>query len=163
MMDNYIQLNKKETLKLGIRDDKGEPTGEFLEFNLGDIELPLRYQEMIEADKKNKSWLRNQLVIIEKRQDVKGKKLLSKNEEDKIKEFNEFYKKEVEIYNMFLGKNGVQKLLNGAPLTWDSLSIIDELIETQIIKYLDLDMKRITEKVKEKYGKFNKENEEVLK
>ena len=163
MMDNYIQLNKKETLKLGIRDDKGEPTGEFLEFNLGDIELPLRYQEMIEADKKNKSWLRNQLVIIEKRQDVKGKKLLSKNEEDKIKAFNEFYKKEVEIYNMFLGKNGVQKLLNGAPLTWDSLSIIDELIETQIIKYLDLDMKRITEKVKEKYGKFNKENEEVLK
>lgn len=163
MTDNYIQLNKKETLKLGIRDDKGEPTGEFLEFNLGDIELPLRYQEMIEADKKNKSWLKNQLVIIEKRQDVKGKKLLSKNEEDKIKAFNEFYKKEVEIYNMFLGKNGVQKLLNGAPLTWDSLSIIDEIIETQIIKHLDLDMKRITEKVKEKYGKFNKENEEVLK
>lgn len=163
MMDNYIQLGKSKKLRLGIKTDDGKDTGEYLEFNLEDIELPLRYQEMIEADKKNKSWLKNQIIIIEKRQDVKGKKLLSKNEEDKVKAFNEFYKKEVEIYNMFLGKNGVQKLLNGEPLTWDSLSIIDELIETQIIKYLDLDMKRITEKVKEKYGKFNKENEEVLK
>lgn len=162
-MDNYIQLGKSESLKLGIKDDKGEPTGEYLEFNLEDIELPLRYQEMIEADKKNKNWIRNQLVIIDKREDVKGKKLMSKNEEDKIKAFNEFYKKEVEIYNMFLGKNGVQKLLNGQPITWTSLQAIDEIIENQIVKYIDFDMKRITDKIKTKYGKSTKKDEDVLR
>ena len=162
-MENYIQLGKSENLKLGIKDDKGEPTGEYLEFNLEDIELPLRYQEMIEADKKNKNWIKNQLVIIDKREDVKGKKLMSKNEEDKIKAFNEFYKKEVEIYNMFLGKNGVQKLLNGQPITWTSLQAIDEIIENQIIKYIDFDMKRITDKIKTKYGKSAKKDEDVLR
>ena len=163
MTDNYIQLKKKNTLKLGIKDIEGNDTGEYLEFNLRDIELPLKYQDMLEKDKKNKEWAQKQMVIIDKRQDVSGKKMLSKNEEDKIKVLNEFFKKEVEIYNIFLGENGVQKLLNGEPLGWDSLSLIDEYIEKQILKYLDMDMKHITDLVKEKYGQAVKRNEEILK
>ena len=52
MAENFIQLNKNDTLKLGIRTEDGKDTGEFLEFNLEDIELPLRYQELLEKDKK---------------------------------------------------------------------------------------------------------------
>ena len=163
MTDNFIQLKKKDTLKLGIRDEEGKDTGEYLEFNLQDIELPLKYQEMLEQDKKNKEWAQKQLVIIDKRQDVSGKKMLSKNEEDRIKVLNEFFKKEVEIYNIFLGENGVQKLLNGESLGWTSLSLIDEYIEKQILPYLDLNMKHVTELVKEKYGQAVKRNEEVLR
>ena len=163
MTDNFIQLKKKNTLKLGIRDEEGNDTGNFLEFDLQDIELPLKYQEMLEKDKKNKEWAQKQILIIDKRQDVSGKKMLSKNEEDKIKVLNEFFKKEVEIYNIFLGENGVQKLLNGEALGWTSLSLIDEYIEKQILPYLDMDMKRITDLVKEKYGQAVKRNEEVLK
>lgn len=163
MTDNFIQLKKKDTLKLGIRDEEGNDTGNFLEFNLQDIELPLKYQEMLEKDKKNKEWAQKQMLIIDKRQDVSGKKMLSKNEEDKIKVLNEFLKKEVDIYNIFLGENGVQKLLNGEALGWTSLSLIDEYIEKQILPYLDMDMKRITDLVKEKYGQAVKRNEEILK
>jgi len=163
MTDNYIQLNKRETLRLGIKDANGKETGEYLEFDLEDIELPLKYQELIEKDKKNKEWLRNQFVIIEKRQDVKGKKLLTQNEEDKIKALNEFYKKEVEVYNMFLGKNGVQKLLNGEKIKWTTFPEIDELIETQIMKHLDFDMEKITNKIKAKYGQSISKDKEVLK
>ena len=101
MMDNTIKLNKDNVLRLGIQANNGENTGEFLEFDLEDIELPLKYQELLEKDKKNKEHLRNQMIIIERRQDVKGKKLLSKNEEDKIKALNDFFNKEVEVYNMF--------------------------------------------------------------
>lgn len=163
MTDNFIQLKKKNTLKLGIRDEEGNDTGNFLEFDLQDIELPLKYQEMLEKDKKNKEWAQKQILIIDKRQDVSGKKMLSKNEEDKIKVLNEFLKKEVDIYNIFLGENGVQKLLNGEALGWTSLSLIDEYIEKQILPYLDMDMKRISDLVKEKYGQALKRNEEVLK
>lgn len=163
MADNYIQLNKKNTLKLGIRDEEGNDTGNFLEFNLNDIELPLKYQEMLEKDKKNKEWVQKQIIIVDKRQDISGKKILSKNEEDKIKILNEFFKKEVEIYNIFLGENGVQKLLNGEALGWTSLSLIDEYIEKQILPYLDMNMKRITDLVKEKYGQAAKRKEEILK
>ena len=151
MTDNFIKLNKNEILRLGIKTDEGVDTGEYLEFDLEDIELPLRYQEVIERDKKNKEHLKNQLMIIDKRQDVKGKKLMSKNEEDKIKALNEFFKKEEEIYNMFLGENGVKKLLNGRKLGWTSLEEIDEIIGKQISPYLDIRIEKITEKVKKKY------------
>lgn len=151
MTDNFIKLNNTNTLKLGIKTNDEVDTGEYLEFDLEDIELPLKYQELIEKDKKNKEQLRNQMLIIDKRQDVKGKKLLSKNEEDKIKALNEFYNKEKEIYNMFLGENGVEKLLNGRKFGWTSLQEIDEIIEKQIVPHLNLKMTSITDKIKEKY------------
>lgn len=163
MKDNYIQLNKDSVLRLGIKTANGEDTGEVLEFDLEDIELPLRYQELLEKDKKNKEYLRNEMVIIDKREDVKGKKLLSKNEEDKIKAINEFFRKEIEIYNMFLGENGVQKLLNGRKIGWTTLEEIDEIIEKQIAPHIDISMEKITQKVKEKYGQAVARNKEVLK
>ena len=163
MTDNFIKLNKDNILRLRIETNEGTDTGEVLEFNLEDIELPLKYQEMLETDKKNKEHLRNQFLMIDKREDIKGKKLLSKNEEDKIKALNEFFNKEVEVYNMFLGENGVQKLLNGRKLGWTTLQEIDEIISKQISPYLNTNMEDITKKVKEKYGQAVERNKEVLK
>ena len=163
MTDNIIKLNKDSILRLKIETSEGEDSGEVLEFDLEDIELPLSYQELIDKDKKNKENLRNQLLIIEKRKDIKGKKLLSKNEEDSVRALNDFFKKEAEVYNMFLGENGVQKLLNGRKLGWTTLQEIDEIIEKQITPYLDINMNKIADKIKEKYGKHNNANKEVLK
>ena len=160
MIDNVIKLNKSDCLTLKIQTEDGKDTGECLQFQLDDIELPLRYQELIEKDKKNKEYLRNQIIIIEKREDVKGKKLLSKNEEDKIKALNDFFIKEIEVYNMFLGARGVEKLLNGRKFTWTTLQEIDEIIEKQIAPHLDISMKHITDKVKQKYGQ-TKENNDI--
>lgn len=151
MTENFIKLNKSDILRLGIQTDEGKDTGEYLEFDLEDIELPLKYQELLEKDKKNKEHLRNQLNIIDRRQDVKGKKLMSKNEEDKIRALGEFFKKEEEVYDIFLGENGVKKLLNGRKLGWTSLQEIDEIIGKQISPYLDIRMEKITDKVKQKY------------
>lgn len=163
MADNFIKLNESDILRLEIRTSDGESTGQYLEFDLEDIELLLRYQELVEKDKKNKEWLRNQILIIDKRQDVKGKKLLSKNEEDKIKSVNEFFKREIEVYNMFLGENGVQKLLNGRRMGWSTLEEIDEIIEKQIVPHFNLTMDKITDKVKKKYADAVQRNKEVLK
>ena len=163
MTDNFIKLNRSDILRLGIMTEDGKDTGEVLEFDLEDIELPLRYQELLEKDKKNKENLRNQMKIIDKRQDVKGKKLMSKNEEDKLKALNDFFKKEIEIYNLFLGENGVQKLLNGRRIGWSSLEEIDEIIVKQIAPHLDLSMTKISDKIKQKYKEANIRNKEVLK
>ena len=160
-MDNYIQLNKDDRLKLEIITDDGKPTGEYLVFDLEDIELPLKYQKLLEEEKKNRQWIRNQEIIINKREDVKGKKLMSKNEEDLIRAVNEFFNKEIEIYNMFLGENGVQKLLNGRPMGWTRLKEIDEIIEKYIIPKLDIKKESIKDKIKNKYG--NIQDKEVLK
>ena len=155
-----IQLKNKNILRLSIATDKGEKTDDYLEFDLEDIELPFIYQEIIEKLKESRKKLKNQFTIIDKKQDHKGKKLMSANEEAKIKLLNDFYKEQVNIYNMFLGENGVQKLLHGRKLRWTTLEEIDEIIEKQIAPKLDITMDSITKKIKEKYSK-NKE-EKVL-
>lgn len=152
--DNDIQLKRSESdLRLKIKDEDGNYTGEELRFNLEDIELPLKYQKIIEEDKKNRLDLKNKYTIIDKKQDHKGKKLLSSNEEEKIKALIEFYKKEIEIYNMFLGERGVEKLLNGRELSWSTLEEIDEIIETAIIPKLTINAKNIKTRIMDKYGK----------
>jgi len=161
MKDNVIKLNESDVLTLKIETSDGKATGECLIFDLADIELPLRYQELIEKDKKNKEYLKNQMLIIDKREDVKGKKLLSKNEEDKIRALNDFFVKEVEVYNMFLGPRGVEKLLNGRKFTWTTLEEIDEIIEKQIAPHIEINMKSITDKIKNKYTDAVKKSQEV--
>ena len=161
--NNVIKLKKDNILKFEIQTEEVKNTGECLEFDLEDIELPLKYQELIEKDRKNKEYLKNQMTIIDKREDVKGKKLLSKNEEDKIKAVQEFFRKEIDIYNMFLGENGVQKILNGRKVGWTSLQEVDDIITEQIAPHLNTNMENITEKIKEKYSQAVARNKEVLK
>ena len=161
MTDNTIQkigLKNDNILKLEIVDEKGNSTGEYLEFDLEDIELPFKYQEILERLKKSRQNLKNQLIIIDKKQDHKGKKLLSFNEEAKLKALNDFYKEQEKIYNLFLGENGVKKLLNGRNLRWTTLNEIDELIEKQIAPQLNVTMDDIAKKIKSKYSSKKEDN-----
>ena len=156
--DNEIQLKRnKDLLRLKIVDENGVDTGNYLEFNLEDIELPIKWQQLIEEDKKNRAYLKNQFTIIEKKQDHRGKKLLSANEEAKVKALQDFYRKEVEVYNMFLGENGVQKLLNGRKLSWSTLEEIDKIIADAILPKLEINAKKIKEKIMKKYSNSNEE------
>lgn len=149
--DNYIQLKNDNIVKFEIRDAEGKDTGEYLEFDIEDIELPLTYQEIIEEDKKNRSNLKNQMLIIDKKQDHKGKKLFSSNEEAKLKALQEFFTKEKDIFNKFLGENGVEKLLCGRKLGWTTLNEISKIITEVIAPKLDFSFDRMKENIKEKY------------
>lgn len=163
MTDNTIQkigLKNENILKLEIVDEKGNSTGEYLEFDLEDIELPFKYQEILERLKKSRQNIKNQFLIIDKKQDHKGKKLMSSNEEAKVKALNDFYKEQEEIYDIFLGKGGVKKLLNGRNMRWTTLDEIDELIGKQIAPQLDITLDDITKKVKNKYS--NKKEDNIL-
>ena len=160
--DNVIQLKQaKDVLRLKIKDENGNDTGNFLEFNLGDLDYLLILQDMMEADKKNRAYLKNQYDIIDKKQDHKGKKLFSSNEEAKIKATNEFYKKEAEIYDMFLGKDGVKKLLNGRKLTLARLDEIDEIIEKAILPKLQIKAEDIKKDIMEKYSNKTKRDDVI--
>ncbi len=158
MSDNTIQLKNENILRLEIVTDKGERTGNYLEFDLEDIELPFIYQDIIEKLKASRRKIKNTFLIIEKKEDHKGKKLMSSNQEAKLKALNDFYKEQTEIYNMFLGENGVQKLLNGRKLRWTTLDEIDEIIEEKIAPKLDITLDDITKKIKKKYSVQKEDN-----
>ena len=156
--DNYIQLKNEGIIRFEIKDMDGVPTGDYLEFDMEDIELPLIYQDMIEEEKRNRTDVRNQLLIIEKKQDHKGKKLLSSNEEAKIKAINEFYKKEAEILNKFLGENGVEKLLCGRKLRISTLDEIVDIIQKYIAPKLDIAITDVQKKIRSKYSNVKEGN-----
>lgn len=159
MTDNYIQISDDEIVILKIKTKDGKETGEELRFDVNDIELPLIYQDMMYKIKKNVEKLQNDFIVIDKRQDIKGKKILSKNQEDKIKAYNDFLKKQVEAYNMFLGKNGVEKLLNGRKLGWTTLDEIDDIIANQIAPFITNIFGNIEDKIIGKYS--NKDTGEL--
>jgi hypothetical protein len=158
-MENFIQLKKDSILRFGIKTSDGVDTGEHLEFDLEDIELPLRINQCEAMHRKNLEYLKMQFVIIDKKEDKKGKYILSWREEEKMKVLQEFYKKEMEALDLFLGKGGTEKLLNGRKPYATMYQDINEMLEP-IMPKLEVRTNDIIGKIKNKYGK-NKE-EDVL-
>lgn len=158
-MADFIQLKKDNILRIGIKDSNGVDTGEHLEFDLEDIELPLRLNQCEAQHRRNLEFVKNQFIIIDKKEDKKGKFLLSWKEEEKIKVLQEFYKKEMEALDLFLGKDGTKKLLNGRNPYYSMYEDINEILEPVLPK-LKLRADNIIDKVKEKYN--NKKEIDVL-
>ena len=158
-MTDVIQLKKDNILRIGIKDSNGVDTGEHLEFDLEDIELPLRLNQCDVQHKKNLEFVKNQFIIIDKKEDKKGKFLLSWKEEEKLKVLQEFYKREMEALDLFLGKDGTKKLLNGRNPYYSMYEDINEILEPVLPK-LKLRIDNIIGKVKEKYN--DKKETDVL-
>lgn len=158
-MDNYIQLKKDNILRIGIKDSDGNPTGEHLEFDLDDIETPVKYNDAIFRHNKNIEYLQTQFVLIDKKQDKKGKGLLSSNDRERLAVTKEFYKREIEALDLFLGENGTKKLLNGRSPYYEMFDEFSEILEP-IMPLLDTKVEDIKNKIKSKYS--NKEEENTL-
>lgn len=160
--DNEIQLKRNENiLRLYIKDENGKRTGEYLEFDLLNPKYLLKYQDLVEEDKKNRLWFQNQLTIIDKKQDHKGKKLYSYKEEETLKAYDEFNQKTKKIYNMFLGENGIEKLLNGRDISLNTLNEIDRIIEECILPKLEINIDNIKKMIKNKYSNEQKRDDVI--
>lgn len=158
-MEDVIQIKKDNILKVKIIDEFGEDTGNHLEFDLEDIELPLRINEANKEHEKNERYFKTQKLLIDKRQDKKGKYLLSKNQEDLIKLYNEYYEREIKVLDSFLGDGGTKKLLNGRKPYATMFDDIAEYLKP-ILPKLEKTKEQIQTKIKEKYGATD---EDILK
>ena len=155
MTDNSIQFKRENVLKLKLKNEMGEDTGEYLEFDLEDIELPLRYQQALEEHKKNYNSLKNQLLIISKKQDHSGKKLLSSNQEASLIALSEFYKKEIKIMDLFLGDGKTQMILDKVMRRKPYLTMFNDIMESieEVSDLFNVGYSSIEDKIKEKYSK----------
>lgn len=155
MTDNSIQFKRENVLKLKLKNEIGEDTGEYLEFDLEDIELPLRYQQALEEHKKNYNSLKNQLLIISKKEDHTGKKFLSSNQEASLIALSEFYKKEIKIMDLFLGEGKTQMILDKVMRRKPYLTMFNDIIESieEVSDLFNVGYSSIEDKIKEKYSK----------
>lgn len=159
-MEDFIQLKKSNILKIGIKDADGKDTGEHLEFDLEDIDLPFRLNDCEKQHNEDLQELRRKFLVIDKKQDVKGKNsIMSANEEAKIKALQEFYKKEEKALDLFLGDGGTRKLLNGRNPYYTMYDDISEMLEP-ILPKLTNNAKSIEDRIRSKYS--NKKEENVL-
>lgn len=154
---DYIQLKKDDIIRIGIKDANGIDTGEHLEFDLESVDLPLNYQRCMEMHKKNLSNLKKQILMIDKRNDKKGNKLFSINEEDKIKAVKKFYVDEMKALDLFLGKNGTKKLLNGRDPYYSMFEDIIEMLDP-ILPIIEKGFSKIEKKVMDKYKVMKDDN-----
>lgn len=156
--ESFIQLEKSNVLKIRIKNSDGEDTGKYLEFDLEDIELPLRLNECEEAHKRNVKYLKDQFLIIDKKEDHKGKKLLSWKEEEKLKVLQKVYKDEMDALDLFIGKGKTQMILDlmGRKPYFSMYDDIGKLIEP-ILPQLKINVESIKDKIKAKYT--SKEND----
>lgn len=158
-MEDFIQLKKDNILRIGIRDAQGKDTGEHLEFDLEDIDLPFKLNDCEKQHREDIAELKRKFLIIDKKKDVKGKNIMSANEEAKIKALKEFYKKEEKALDLFLGDGGTRKLLNGRNPYYTMYDDISEMLEP-ILPKLTNNAKSIEDRIRSKYS--NKKEENVL-
>lgn len=160
----FIQLNNSDdVLTLWIKTKEGKETGECLIFDMEDIDLLDNLEKMRVETIKNHNWVNNQLSIIEKKQDFTKKgEIMSNNTKETYKALKSYFKKQKEIFDIFLGEGGVDKLLYGRKFEWNTLTEIKEIIDEQIEPMMKKATENIINKVKNKYSNFDKE-QDVLK
>lgn len=154
---NYINLKeRKDILQLGfkdkdgniVKDEKGNEV--FIEFDMGDIELPLKYNKCVNQIEQARRTLKSQFIIIDKRQDHKGKQLLSSNEVAKMNALKQFYKDMETAIDLFIGQGGTKKFLNGRNPYFEMWDDIGEAIAPYMDK-MQLTISDMEIRIKEKY------------
>lgn len=156
-----IQLKQDNLLKIGIKNAEGKDTGEIITIDLEDIKLPLRCQESEKMIKDNNRWLQAQRIMIEKRPDKKGKKLLSANEEALLKLVNEYYEKQTKAYELVLGEGAIKKILCGREMYITFFMDLDKEME-KLKPLLNKNALDIKAKIKSIATKYSQEDSDVM-
>ena len=150
MEGNKIEAVENNILRFAITDH-GKETGEYLEFDLEDIELPFRLDESYKLHNANIEDVKRRLQVLDKKQDSKGKGFMTKNQEEQVRIIQEFYKKEEKALDLFLGEGATKKMLNGRKPYLTMFEDISERI-APILPQLKLEYSNIVDKIKSKYS-----------
>jgi hypothetical protein len=159
----FIKLEgSKDTKKFWITTKEGKETGEYIEINLEGLGILDRIDQFYHDYPKNRKWIRDELLIIKKKQDFTKKgQLMSNNQRLEYEAVKKYYNMQKNTFNLFLGENGVDKLLYGRELEWDTIEEIQKIIVEQIIPELDVTMDKISNKIIKKYNISKEDIEEI--
>ena len=150
-MEDVIQIKKDNLLRVKIVDEFGNDTGNTLEFDLESLELPIKINIANKEHEKNVQYFKAQETLIKKRPDKKGKYAFSYNQECLLKLYKEFYEKEMEVLDSFLGKDGCKKLLNGREPYYTMFDDFAEYLKP-IMPKIEKTKEQIANKIKKEYS-----------
>ena len=157
----YITLKEKTGLKrFGIKTQDGEDTGEYIEIDLEDIELPIKANECQARHFENYKKLKNSLEEAKQKSDeVAENEIFSEKQKATFEAYNEFYKAEEEALDLVLGKGATRKLLGGRKPYLMMYDDINGYLE-QILPTMEETQKKLEQKIREKYQ--TKKEDDIL-
>lgn len=132
--------------------------GETIEFNLEDVELPLKMQYALEKIEKIKQYTEAQEMIISKQSDAQPKYGLSKNKKARLELYTKAFKDMRAAMDEFLGKDGCQKIFGDR----NSFSMFDKLFEQlePHIKKMGIENDAVIKSIEKKYTKES--NDDII-
>lgn len=148
--EEKITITKSNVKRFYIYTEDGVNTGNYLEFDLDDIELPLKINKCDFEHRKNVEYVQGKFLIIDKQEDKKGKFFLTWKEEEKVKVVKEFYEREEKVIDMLIGEGGTRKLLNGRKPYYSMYDDIAEMLKP-ILPTLEKIVNSINDKIRNKY------------
>lgn len=151
---DFIQLPKSDVIKIGIKFNDGKETGEWLEFDLEDLSLIKRLNQMKYNHAKNLQYYDNQNLILSKKQDYTPKNsMFSYKEMKQVEIAEEFCKKEMQTLDLFIGEGKTQMILNLMGRK-PYLTMFDDITEMlkPIMPILEKGKDKLEQKIKEKYS-----------
>lgn len=170
-MEDFIQIKEENVLRFGVKDKDGKDTGLVIKFDLQDIDLPLRINQMEAMHKKNQNILKQQVAALKKQEEKSGKFMLSWKKEQCIKLLKELYSKDMQALDLLIGKGMTQKILNALDrkpyydMFDDILNSLAPILD-KVINEADLMFDKLTDNIKKKYGvtddELNKQFENVI-
>lgn len=139
-----IRVRNKDTYKIEVNDN-----GDFIEFDLTDIELPFRLERAQKMAKDAQTWLKAQQVIIDKKKDVAKKgDLMTAKERAILEAFREAFQKMRAAIDEFAGEGASQKIFgnqNYIEMFNDFMEAMEPHLDKMQLKSIDI-RKRIEEK-----------------
>lgn len=143
---NSIRIEKKDIYTIEVNDN-----GDTIEFDLVDIELPFRFEKSQSEVNRIAKELQAKLVIIDKQEDRKQKgKLMTVNEEARIKAYKEAFKQMRIAMDLFLGEGACQKIFGDR----NYIEMYDDLFRELAphLEKMKLNTQGISDRIKEKYS-----------
>ena len=148
MMNNKLRIEKKNIYTIEVNDN-----GDTIEFDLEDIELPLKLNEAFMSVDRITNSLKQKEIAISKKEVIK-KGIMTNVEEERIKAYRDAFKEMRKAMDCFLGKGACQKIFGNRnyPDMYDDLF---EQLQPHLEK-MKIKSENIAKKIEEKYSNSDK-------
>lgn len=140
-----IRINKDDTYKIEVNDN-----GEYIEFDLLDIELPMKCLNASKELKKQTDFYNKKVIAINKQYaDNQELLFINKNKVDM-----EFCKRMRTVFDSFLGEGACQKIFGNT----NRIGMFDELFEQLAPHFekMQINIDKIKDKLIERYSHKDK-------
>lgn len=145
---NKLRIEKKNIYTIEVNDN-----GDTIEFDLEDIELPLKLNEAFMSVDRITNSLKQKEIAISKKEVIK-KGIMTNVEEERIKAYRDAFKEMRRAMDCFLGKGACQKIFGDRnyPEMYDDLF---EQLQPHLEK-MKIKSENIAKKIEEKYSNSDK-------